>query len=49
MIAEPMIFNGDRLGTGCHARRICCCEDKADVIVLKDLAYVGLGIIWDCT
>jgi hypothetical protein len=49
MIAEPVVFYGDRLGTGCHARRICCGEDKAGVIVLEDLSYVGLGIIRDCT
>jgi hypothetical protein len=47
MIVEPMVFDSDRLGMGCHTRRICCSEDKAGVIVLKDLAHVGLGIILD--
>ena len=47
MIAEPMVFDSDRLGTGCHTRRICCSEDKAGVVVLEDLAHVGLGIIRD--
>jgi hypothetical protein len=47
MIAEPMVFDSDQLGTGCHARRICCSEDKAGMIVLENLAYVGLGIIRD--
>jgi hypothetical protein len=47
MIAEPMVFDSDRLGTGCHSRRICCSEDKAGVIVLEDLAHVGFGIIRD--
>jgi hypothetical protein len=47
MITEPMVFDGDRLGMGCHTRRICCSKDKAGVVVLKNLAHVGLGIIRD--
>jgi hypothetical protein len=47
MIVEPMVFDSDRLGTGCHSRRICCSEDKAGVVVLENLAHVGLGIIRD--
>jgi hypothetical protein len=49
VIEKPMVLDGDQLGTGCHARRICCSKDKAGVIVLEDLAYVGLGIIRDHT
>ena len=47
MIAEPMVLDSDRLGTGSHTRRICCSEDKAGVVVLEDLAHIGLGIIRD--
>jgi hypothetical protein len=49
MIAEPMVFDSDPLGTGCHSRRICCSKDKAGVVVHEKLTYVGLGIIWDRT
>jgi hypothetical protein len=49
VIVKPMVPDGDQLGMGCHARRICCSEDKAGMIVLEDLAYVGLGIIQDRT
>jgi hypothetical protein len=47
VIAKPMVFDSNRLGTGCHTRRICCSEDKAGMVVLEDLAHVGLGIIQD--